>query len=650
MQKRKSELAYSTATAIHALTARAALCMRQAQHSWTSSIRPHSRLHVSMPREANPMASIMLRPWTHDAPDTSSLKDMLARAQRGHFRDITEVSLQEEIAGEGTFELSESESDDEEEDKDEEISSAKPSTRDDLFKARLEMLRHVDTAHNDVMIALDFVSLLLTHDAPEKGKASISAGLRQEVPIGTLGHDIWHRMPQDKAREAQDKLLATNVRLESLQQSADSLLAAASRLEDNVRKETRYWDHVLSINENGWNVCKLPGQQHRLGVTYGFSDSAPEFARRGVAALNATSDGTMVLERGVGSKPRAVRVLLKRGEVVVGCSRKPALRNDGEVALEARIRRARDSLFDEELYREMLRESRGQASLGISTKGNGIVLKPDSGESPHASEVVFELVSLDEVEDEAGETREQDSLAQAIALAARMLLSQAHREKVKKRSAVPLPMSERKDERQSLPILRPIMASMLHKAAIDQINGYLASIESLLSAASIEHRTQPAAFAFPKDTEGGGVEDLISTLMQCWNSEASIDLHNRQTTMRLETTLANSFGTQYTLSSADRRVTRFSSQDELRAACDDVLASELALHLKRGADGDWECNVREALLVRPDDGQGKGRRVWITLDSEAGVLSLNTPTEKVSWGSQVGVTTGFSDAWVGLVE
>ncbi|KAK0933091.1 RNA polymerase II mediator complex subunit [Friedmanniomyces endolithicus] len=596
------------------------------------------------------MASLTLRPWTHDAPDTSSLKDILARAQRGHFRDITEVSLQEEIAGEGAIELSESESDDEEEDKDEEQSSAKPSTRDDLFKARLEMLRHVDAAHNDVMIALDFVSLLLTHDAPEKGKVSISAGLRQEVPIGTLGHDIWHKMPQDKAREAQDQLLATNVRLEGLQQSADSLLAAASRLEDNVRKETRYWDHVLSINESGWNVCKLPGQQHRLGVTYGFSDSAPEFARRGVAALNATSDGTMVLERGVGSKPRAVRVLLKRGEAVVGCSRIPALRNEGEVALEARIRHARDSLFDEELYHEMLRESRGQASLGISTKGDCIVLTPNSGESPLATEVVFELVSLDEVEDEAGEAREQDPLAQAIALAARMLSSQAHREKVKKRSAVPQPMSERKDERLSLPILRPIMAFMLHKAAIDQINSYLGHVGSLLSAASIEYRNQPAGFTFPEDIEASRVEDIISMLMQCWTSEASLDLHNMQTTMRLETTLATSFGTQYILSSADGRVTRFSSQDELRAACDDVLAPELALHLKRGADEDWECNVREALLVRPDDEQGKGRRVWVTLDSETGVLSLNTPTKKVSWGSQVDVATSFSEAWAGLVE
>ncbi|KAK0891750.1 RNA polymerase II mediator complex subunit [Friedmanniomyces endolithicus] len=231
-----------------------------------------------------------------------------------------------------------------------------------------------------------------------------------------------------------------------------------------------------------------------------------------------------------------------------------------------------------------------------------------------------------------------------------MLLSQAHREKVKKRSAVPPPMSERKDERQSLPILRPIMAFMLHKAAIDQINSYQARIESLLSATSIEHRTQPAAFAFPKDIEAGGGEDLISMLMQCWTSEASLVLDDRQTTMRLETTLATSFGTQYTLSSADGRTTKFGTQDELRAACDDALASELALRLKRGADGGWECNVREALLVRADDEQGKGRRVWVTLDSETGVLSLNTPTKKVSWGSQVDVATSFSEAWAGLVE
>ncbi|TKA77858.1 hypothetical protein B0A55_05159 [Friedmanniomyces simplex] len=596
------------------------------------------------------MASLTLRPWTRDAPDASSLMDVLTRAHRGHFREITEASLQEEIAGEGALELSESESDDEEDDEDEEQSSAKPSTRDDLFKARLEMLRHVDAAHNDVMIALDFVSLLLTHDAPEKGKASISTGLRNEVPIGTLGHDIWHKMPQDKAREAQDELLATNIRLESLQQSADSLLAAASRLEDNVRKETQYWDQILSITENGWNVCKLPGQQHRLGVTYGFRDSAPEFSRRGVAALNATSDGTIVLERGIGSKPRAVRVQLKRGESVVGSSRLPTLQDDGEVMLEARIRHARDSLFDEELYHEILRESRGQASLGVSTRGNGIVFKADSTESPHAAEVVLELVALDEGPDEAGGAREGDAMAQAVALAARMLLSQAHREKVNKRSAVPPPLSERKDERSSLPILRPIMAFILHKAAIDQVNGYLASIASLLSAASIERHDRPAAFTFTQEMEAGGVDDLISMLMQRWTSEASLGIGSKQLTMRLETTLSQAFGTQYTLTTPDDRVTRFSTQEELRAACDAAIDSELAHNLKRGADGDWRCNIREALLVMPDEEQGKERSVWITLDSVAGLLSLNTPTKKVSWGSHSGTDKSFQEAWLQVLE
>jgi len=259
------------------------------------------------------MAALTFRPWARDAPDSGALKDVLARvhSERGHFREITEASLQEEIAGEGGLELSESEDEDEDEDKDEEPLDAKPTTRDDIFKAREAMLRLADTVLNDMLILQDSLSIQVTPYALENGKSTMSPALKQALPPGVIGHDIWHNMPQNKAREAQDELIATNVRMDGLQRSADSLLAAANRLQDNVRKETQFWDQLLPITENGWNICKLPGRRNRLGVTYGFTESAPEFSRRGVAALNTNSDGAITLERGIGTKPKAMRITLK---------------------------------------------------------------------------------------------------------------------------------------------------------------------------------------------------------------------------------------------------------------------------------------------------------------------------------------------------
>ncbi|KAK3113957.1 RNA polymerase II mediator complex subunit [Teratosphaeriaceae sp. CCFEE 6253] len=591
------------------------------------------------------MAALTLRPWTRGTPDTSSLKDILARVHvdRGGFRSITEASLQEEIAAEGALDLSDEDDEDDEDDaKEEDPSSAKPSTRDELYKAREAMLRGVDAAHNESMIALDFVSLLLTHTAPELGRLSLSPNLKQQLPLNVLGHDVWHKMPQNKARTAQDELIAINVRMEGLQQSADGLLAAASRLEENVRKETQFWDQILSITENGWNVCKIPGQQHRLGVTYGFSESAPEFSRRGIAALHATSAGDITLERSIGSKPSAMRVKLQRDGLVVGISRTPALLDDGETTLEARIRHARNSLFDEELYHELIRESRTQTSLGVGMSGNAIVFRPAVTDLPHGAEVVLELVSLDDVRDETSEPREQDSMAQGIAIAARLLLSQAHREKARKRSAIPPLLSERKEERSTLPIMRPVMAFLLHQAAIHRINAYVAGIASSMSAASIEHTVQPAAFTLSEAMGARGVEDLTNTLTQCWTSEATLSISDKHLTMRLETTLAHVFGTVYALVNIDGGVTQFTDQEHLRHACDAVVASRLARDLKSSdVLHGWTCNVREALLTRLDDSE---------VDGEAGSLSLSTPTTKVSWRTQDDTGESFQVAWARLSE
>ena len=252
-------------------------------------------------------ASLAIQPWTRDNAGDNSLPNVLARAkyERGHFRDITEASLQEEIAAEGALELSESDLDEEdgEDGADVQKADSKPASHEDLLKAKAGMMKNVAAAEEEVLMALDFVSLLLSKDAPKQASTTVSPLLKSILPLGTLGTDLWQKMPVDKAREAQDELLATTVRMQGLQQSADDLLTAASRLQDNVQRESQYWNQVLSIFEEGWNVCRIPGQPHRLGVRYGFSESSPEFSRRGIAALNPSSDGNITLERGIGSGP-----------------------------------------------------------------------------------------------------------------------------------------------------------------------------------------------------------------------------------------------------------------------------------------------------------------------------------------------------------
>ena len=89
----------------------------------------------------------------------------------------------------------------------------------------------------------------------------------------------------------------------------------------------------------------------------------------GASFLNRFTDlvhfGRISLERGIGQKPRALHVTLRKGNRLVGTSKFPQPPNAEDTTLEARIKYARDSLYDEELYHEMVRESRALPSLGV---------------------------------------------------------------------------------------------------------------------------------------------------------------------------------------------------------------------------------------------------------------------------------------------
>ncbi|KAI7234675.1 hypothetical protein KC352_g15071 [Hortaea werneckii] len=568
--------------------------------------------------------TLSFKPWAHDADQEPSLKDVLARVslERGHFRNITEASLQEEVAGEGALEPSDDERESDEEDEKEEVEEGAkgPQTREDLYKAKFEMLQHVGAAEQDVLFALDFVSLLMTKDkeGAALGNQSISPALKNEVPAKTLGLDVWQRMPDDKGVQAQDEMLATNVRMEGLQKSADGLLAAASRLEDNVRKETQYWDEVLSIAEKGWNICRIPGQQHRLGVTFGFSESEPQFSRRGIAALNVDEDGQISLDRGVGAKPKAVRVLLRQQGRLVGSSNISSTTNDSDITLEARIRHARDSLFDEELYQELVREGRANASLGVTLKGDSVCFAPLQ-EDATRTEISFELVSLDDTGARDLGVLPQDNVAQAVAVAARLLLTQAHRERLKRRSEVPPPMTDKKEERRILPILRPVMSFALHRFAVNQVNSHLARIAQLTRAAQVQCAFENAVINVPSVEDLSGAEDLVTKLLQPWASEAKCEVASLGIRVQLETTLVTDFCTRFTLIAPNNKVTQFAVDGELRNAIDAAVSSALAASLAVKAGEGWRCNQREAFL----ENEAAGGKAWVLVDGGAGILTLS---------------------------
>lgn len=585
--------------------------------------------------------------------------EVLGRVQfeRGQlFRNITESSLQEEIATDGALSPDQSTSEDEggDEENADQAKNGQPMSREQLQRAKLEMMQQVGVAHNEIMMALDFVSLLESEHAPQ-AQNSMSQALKDSVPPKTLGTDVWARMPVDEARQAQDRVLARNVKMRSLQRSADDILGAAKRLEDNVRKETQFWDQMLSISGKGWSICRIP-RTKRLGVRYGFSESASEFSGRNVAALNSNSDGSISLERGFGSKPSGLRITVLRDERVVGRSFLPSTSDDSETTLEARIRHARDSIFDEELFREMTRESRTMASLGVKMKGQTIRLSTNASK---AEEIHMDLVPLDqETGTSINTSNPDDNLAQAVALGARLILSQAHRDKLEKRSQLPPPMSDRNEEKNFTSILKPLATFLIHKSSLSAVNAYTFKAGKALKSAELEITISRAKFELSEDAATTSAKDLIAKLKSPFTSTAHIEIKTPDSAptitmdIAIETSVAESQNTNstITLTIPHEQALRFDDVDDLAQNTDAALASLLAGALRTQDDREWALDDREAVLVREAESAEESMPVWVAVDSEAGkVILSDSRSSRLTWTvgdePERGPASGFWNAW-----
>ncbi|KAK4619483.1 Mediator of RNA polymerase II transcription subunit 17 [Fulvia fulva] len=612
-------------------------------------------------------SSLSFKPWARDNDDKTALSEVLARVnfERGHFRDINEASLLEEIAAEGEHSSSEGE-EEEDDDQDEVESNNKKqqpaATREELWAKRHEMIRHAGDAHNDIMTALDSISLLETKYLPAQARVTMSEALKSaKPPMGSMGVDIWDPavMKPDPARVAQDNLLATKVRMEGLQQSADGLLAAAARLQKDVRQETSYWEEILSVADKGWSISRM-GSSHILGVRFGFQGSAKRFENRDVAALIGTPDGGVALERGVGTKPKAVRVLARRGGRIVGSSKLPVVLDDEETTLEARIRHARDSVYDEELFYEMIRETSDLTSMGVLVRGSTILF-PGSGQD--STQLELELLPLDQDNSlPLDATSESDFLAQATLVTARLLLGQAHRDRMNEKKDVPPPLgtTEVNTKQQALSILRTLMLLSQHKAAVDQLNAYVDSMCKLLRKLGASAESQMAHMGLPVPADGiVSTEALITSLTRPLLAESHIwlivsDEKTLDLKLGIETSKANSLGSIFSIHPPSSKRFIVPDIDTLLAAANDFLALGLSHVLKEEAGAGWELNDRDGRLTRPDAEDGRDVLLFV-VGHEPPTITLHAKTtggrKQVAWKlDSTGGAKSLKDVWQDLLE
>ena len=121
-------------------------------------------------------------------------------------------------------------------------------------------------------MALEFISLLLSKHNPAVAQTTMSPLLKESLPLGCLGAEINQTPQLSEIEKHNEELTSIGWRMQSLTGAADSLLKSASRLEEEMERETTYWEQVLAVKDKGWSLHRLPREKHTLGVSFGFAE------------------------------------------------------------------------------------------------------------------------------------------------------------------------------------------------------------------------------------------------------------------------------------------------------------------------------------------------------------------------------------------
>ena len=347
--------------------------------------------------------------------------------------------------------------------------------------------------------ALDFVSLLLSKHTPRQAELTMSPFLKQNLPMGCVGAEVIQTPQKSPAEQQTEELVSMGWKMQSLGSAADLLLTSATRLEEETKRESTYWNQVLAVKEYGWALCRLPREKHTLGVRYGFAEGSrihharskrilnicaahSDFRDRGLAALRRDEAGNVRLDRGIKSSDRALRVRVLKGGKPTGSSGQAPESAVGDVPVEKLLLNARNSIFDEELHHELHREARNYANQGVQCVDDKILL-------PYADGQQIEIDLLSPTCEEASLCNDNSALENTVAtgtaIALRVLLSHAHRQNLRRRSQAPPPIAEKQTPRPVYTVLRPIVENLQHRSASSSLSQVLTRLVKILKAAGL---------------------------------------------------------------------------------------------------------------------------------------------------------------------
>jgi hypothetical protein len=150
---------------------------------------------------------------------------------------------------------------------------------------------------------------------------------------------------------------------------------------------------------------------------------------------------------------------------------------------------ARDTLYEEELFYELVREARMLGPYGVTTRQN-LIRFPVSEEQ----EVMLDLVDADQ-EDEATD-ESHDVLANSIGHSIRILLTFAHRQNLYRRTQPPPPISQRRRHTPEYLLLRPVLVYLQHNSHVRWFESFLKEGRTPGLNAKITNPSLPYVWAY----------------------------------------------------------------------------------------------------------------------------------------------------------
>jgi mediator of RNA polymerase II transcription subunit 17 len=201
-------------------------------------------------------------------------------------------------------------------------------------------------------------------------------------------------------------------------------------------------------------------------------------------------DGSIVLDPALALKPRTLRVRISDNGKVTGTSR---LSMDGETskaAIETTIQRARNSLFEEELYHEMSLETRQLLAYGVEYRDSVITVNASATSSQQSTmKLLIDCIPLDD-RSATSQDHTNDELARNVAEGLRLLLVHEHSMRLHRRSQLPPPLTGQKREKPSPPLLRTLLSIFRHLESVDSLYSYLATATKTLESAGLHVQTE----------------------------------------------------------------------------------------------------------------------------------------------------------------